>query len=48
MMEMMALMQGNYGAIQGLSTRMKSVLIKNMSGGIDSDENRRALAAREG
>ena len=45
---MLALLQGNYGVIQGLATKMKTVLTRNMIGGVDSAENRRALATKEG
>ena len=47
-MEMLALLQGNYGVIQGLATKMRTVLTKNMVVSVDTPENRRALAAKEG
>jgi hypothetical protein len=32
MTELLALMQGNFGAIQGMNNRMKTVLLKKMEG----------------
>lgn len=36
MMDMLALFQGNYQAIQGLVIKIKTVLIANLPGGVDT------------
>jgi hypothetical protein len=44
--EMMALMQGNLSAIQGINQKLKTVLIKRM-GGQDSQQKRKTLVETE-
>lgn len=44
--ELLALMQGNFGAVSGLHTKFKSVLIKKM-GGQDTPEKRKELIEKE-
>lgn len=44
--DMLAIMQGNIGAIQGLGKKLQSVLIKKM-GGSDTPDKRKALAQGE-
>lgn len=46
--EMLALMQGNLAAITGLHSKLRAVLLKKMEGGVDSQNNRKALAEGEG
>eukprot|EP00347_Sterkiella_histriomuscorum_P022410 403338593 len=45
--EMLAIMQSNFGALQGMYRKLKNVLIKNMNNQ-DTPENRKALAEKEG
>lgn len=45
LVEMLGLMQGNFGAIQGLSRKLKDTLQKNV--GTDTPDNRKKLANKE-
>jgi C4-type Zn-finger protein len=47
MVELLALMQGNFGAIEGINRKFKQVLLKRM-GGQDTEEKRKELAQVEG